>query len=330
MKTWLLFALKLLLTAGCLAWAFSGVDIDSTILSHPGDLDFRWIALGLALAGISVVLNALRWRIFLQAQGIHTPFARVLELTMIGNLFGVASVGGLGGDAARILLLIRQQPRRKMAITISVLMDHVSGMVAMSLMFFVLTAGRFEALEERSALGTGVLHFTWVYLGGGLLVMLVGFIVMSPMVHGRVHRDGRWVRWEFIKTFPEAWDVYRRKWPQVLCGIGVSCLMLCFIYLAFWAGARAAGCEVGPGEIFSVMPVVDAISAIPVSVSGIGVREKLFEVLLGDLAGIPGGLAVSASLTGFMLHVFWALVGGFLFLRHRGEVTVREIRESHV
>lgn len=329
MKAWLLFFLKLLLTAGCLIWAFSGVDFESTILSRPSEIDFGWIAVGLVMAGVSMVLTALRWQVFLHGQDIHLPFRRVLDLTMIGNLFSLASVGGLGGDAARILLLNKQIPNRKIAITASVMIDHVSGMVAVALLFFLLTTGRFDALEQQSILGKGVLRFTWVYMAGAVVVLAAGVVIMSPLVHGRVHRDGRWVPWEFIRTFPEACDRYRKKWKHALGGVILSCLMLSASYLAFWAGARAVGCEVGAGTMFSMMPVVDAISAIPVSVSGIGVREKLFEVLLSDLAGVPGAVAVSASLAGFLLHVAWSLVGAVLFLRHRGEVTVREIRESH-
>jgi uncharacterized protein (TIRG00374 family) len=328
-KTGLLFLLKLLLTAGCLYWAFSEVDFSSTILSRPGELDFRWIAAGLVPAGLVVALTALRWQVFLAAQDIHVSFWRALQLTLIGNFFTLASIGSIGGDAARILLLNKHVPQRKVAITASVMVDHMSGMVAMALMFFLLTAGRFDALEEQSLLGKGALHFTWVFMLGGVLALAAGVLIMSPAVHGRVHKDGRWVKWEFIRTFPEACDRYRKKWRHALAGVGISCLMLLGYYLSFWAGARAVGCEVGAGTMFTVMPVVDAISAVPVTVSGIGIREKLFEVLLADFAGIPAAVAVSVSLTGFLLNVAWSLIGVVLFLRHRGELTMREIRESH-
>ncbi len=317
MKAWLLFFLKLALTVALLYWAFSGIDFHATILSRPGDLDWRWVAAGIGFAGVAVVLAAVRWRIFLAAQDIRVSLRQVVELTLIGNLFSLVSVGSLGNDAARILLLIRQVRGRKMAITISVLADHMSGMVGMALMFFLLTAGRFGALEEQSVLGRGVLRFTWVYFVGAVVVMLVLFVMMSPLVHGRVHRGGRWLPWEFMRTMPETWDVYRKKWRHVLAGTGVSCTMLAAYYLTFWAGARAVGCDLDVGGMFTVMPVVDAISAIPVSVSGIGVRENLFKVLLADLAGVPGAMAVSASLVGFLLYSSWALLGGVLFLRRR-------------
>jgi len=306
MKAWLLFLLKLALTVGCLWWAFSGIDFHATILSRAGALDWRWVAAGIGFAGASVVFTAVRWRIFLAAQDIRVSLRRVVELTLIGNLFSLVSVGSLGNDAARILLLIREVRGRKMAIAVSVLADHMSGMVGMALMFFLLTAGRFGALEEQSVLGRGVLRFAWVYFVGMIIVMLVLFVMMSPLVHGRVHRGGRWLPWEFMRTVPETWDIYRRKWRHVLAGVGVSCAMLGCYYLTFWAGARAVGCGLDVGGVFSVMPVVDAITSIPVSISGIGVRENLFKVLLADLAGVSGAMAVSASLVGFFMYSIWA------------------------
>ena len=320
MKAWLMFLLKLGLTIGCLWWAFSGIDFQATILKRPGDLDWRWVGAGLGFAGATVLFTALRWRIFLAAQDIRVSVGRVVELTLIGNLFSLVSVGSLGNDAARILLLIREVKGRKLAITISVIADHMSGVVGMALMFFLLTAGRFEALEEQSVLGRGVLRFTWVYFVGVIAVTVFLFVMMSPAIYRRVHRGGRWMPWKFMHALPEIWDVYRKKWRHVLAGVAVSCVMLINYYLVFWAGARAVGCDLDLAGVFSVMPVVDAVSSIPVSISGIGVRENLFKVLLADLAGVPGALAVSASLVGFLMYSAWAVVGAVLFLRRRGEV----------
>lgn len=329
MKKWFWFLLKLALTAGCLWWAFSGVDIRSTVFAHPERIDFRWLAAGVALAGAGVFLTAVRWGVCLSAQGVRVPVVRLVELTLIGNLFSTMSVGGWAGDAARVLLLIRREPQRKLAVTVSVLADHACGMVALVLLFVLFTAGRFEALEAQSSLGKGVLRFAYVYLGGGLAVILLGFLATSPLVHGRVHRGGRWIRWEFMKTVPETWDVYRREWRRGLLGTAVGCVMLVPYFLAFWCGMQAVGCGIPAGSALTALPVVDAIASIPVTVSGIGVREKLFVVLLGDLAGIDPSLAVSASLAGFLCHAVWSLVGGVLFLMHRGEVTAREIGDYH-
>jgi len=75
------------------------------------------------------------------------------------------------------------------------------------------------------------------------------------------------------------------------------------------------------------MPVVDAMSAMPVSISGIGVREKTFEILMNDLAGLPAEVAVSGSLIGFACSLVWAALGGILFLRPSDRTPMKQIEE---
>ena len=100
MKKWLLFLLKLAFTMACLWWAFSGIDFRHSALAHPGALDWPWIAGGILLGGATVLLSAARWWLLLRAQGIPATLWRITELTLIGNLFNLFAVGGVGGDAA--------------------------------------------------------------------------------------------------------------------------------------------------------------------------------------------------------------------------------------
>jgi hypothetical protein len=73
------------------------------------------------------------------------------------------------------------------------------------------------------------------------------------------------------------------------------------------------------------MPVIDSVSSLPISVAGVGVREKLFQILMSDLAGTLPEISVAASLAGFACSVFWAVIGGLLFLRKGDRVTVAEL-----
>ena len=76
---------------------------------------------------------------------------------------------------------------------------------------------------------------------------------------------------------------------------------------------RAVGGTAGYGAVISAMPVIDSISGMPISIGGVGVREKLFEVLMRDLAGVPPSIAVAASLAGFACNVVWAALGALFF-----------------
>jgi hypothetical protein len=75
-------------------------------------------------------------------------------------------------------------------------------------------------------------------------------------------------------------------------------------------------------DVFSVMPVITLVTALPVFIGGLGAREQLFKQLLGDLAGTPADVAVAISLTGFAIYLVWALVGAVLFVTMRPRLDV--------
>jgi len=325
LKKVLIFLLKLVLTGSCLAWALSQVDLGHSVFARTGAVDYRWLTGGVVMAGLTVALTALRWRLYLIAQGVDPGMRRTVALTLIGNLFNLLSIGGIGGDAARILLLIRDHPGKKLAVTIAVLVDHLAGMVALAGMFFIVSVAKFDALAKQSHLGKGVIHFAWVYLSGGLGLVLLCFLAACPPIHRRIHANGREWKWKLMRRIPETYDVYRKKWPLALAGVAISFLMLLAYFMSFWCGLRAVGGTASAGTVLSAMPVIDSVSSLPVSVAGIGVREKLFEILMRDLSDTPAEVSVAASLAGFACSVFWAFVGGLLFLRKRDRVTVEEL-----
>lgn len=325
MKAVLVFFLKFALTALCLGWAFSHVDFSHSVFTRPGAVDFRWLAAGAALAGLSVMLLGLRWWCFLRGQAMPVSIGRAVELTMIDGLFSLASVSGLGGDAARIILLIRDHPDRKLVIALTVMADHLAGMVSLALLFFIISASRFDALADPSALGRGVIHFAWFYLGGGLALVALIFICASPPVHRRIHANDRFICWPLMRRIPELYDIYRKNWRLALGGLVVSFMMFGAYFSSYYCGLRAVGGSTSYGTVMSAMPVIDAISGMPISIAGVGVREKLFELLLRDLAGVAPETAVAASLTGFACNVLWALLGAMFFLKKRDRIHVSEL-----
>ena len=76
---------------------------------------------------------------------------------------------------------------------------------------------------------------------------------------------------------------------------------------------QAFGSGIGVWIIFGIMPVVDTLTMIPVTLYGLGLREALFTVLLGEFYGIPAGTSTLVSLGGFSAQALVAL-SGILFL----------------
>ena len=68
----------------------------------------------------------------------------------------------------------------------------------------------------------------------------------------------------------------------------------------------------------SIIAIVNMLIALPVSISGIGVREQLF-IWFFALLGIHGDQAVTFSLTYFAFNILWSLAGGPFYFLYRHE-----------
>ncbi|MGE5214462.1 MAG: hypothetical protein ACM3NN_12325 [Nitrospirota bacterium] len=67
-------------------------------------------------------------------------------------------------------------------------------------------------------------------------------------------------------------------------------------------------------DILTIMPLVNTITSLPILLGGVGVRETLFQELLGHLAHVPPAIAAFTASLGYTNQISWALVGGAVFL----------------
>ena len=114
-----------------------------------------------------------------------------------------------------------------------------------------------------------------------------------------------------------AYHLYARAWKPSLGAFALSIGAHVAYFATFYCAARAFTEAVSLKGLFIVMPVVNVIAALPISAAGVGVREGLFEQLLGNLYGVPGDIALLVSLTGFAIVVLWSALGGLIYLTYR-------------
>ncbi|MEP2774328.1 MAG: lysylphosphatidylglycerol synthase transmembrane domain-containing protein [Luteolibacter sp.] len=317
-----IFALKLVGTILFLWWALSQVEDKDALwenfrlaIGSPG-----WVAVGVGFAFLSILANAFRWYFLLLAQSIRQPFSYIFRLTLYGAFFNIASLGGAAGDAAKILLLIRRVPGKKVGITMSVMVDHIVGFISSGIIFLVFTWGfrTIDSADDLAGRGTFIAA-TW-FQAGGIIGIVLSIFSCSPgmLKWGRKHlpkiTNNRW-----IDMITSALDLYRTGWRFVFWSLLASFVLSASFYLTFFAGLRSLGQPVAASDIMSVMPIVDVVTALPISVSGLGVRERTFEFLIGKLTGIPTAAAVAGSLIGFLFTLFWGLVGGLALLTARSD-----------
>jgi hypothetical protein len=80
--------------------------------------------------------------------------------------------------------------------------------------------------------------------------------------------------------------------------------------------------------LFVIVPVIFCISALPITPSGLGVRENLFVLMLAVL-GVPRTASLSVSLLTFAEGLFWSLVGGMIYVGLREKDHLQEVTHQN-
>jgi uncharacterized protein (TIRG00374 family) len=315
LKKLLITLVQAAVTLLLLWWIFHDPSKRAQMVQALGKADPLWLVPAFLCFGLVLVCSAFRWQLLMRVQGINLPWIRVWQLVMIGMFYNLFLPGGTGGDLVKVFYAVREAPRSKSAVFLSVVVDRLAGMFAL---IIVSTAVFFCFFHELTSLPM-VRAFT---VAVGAVFAAVLFIVGLGIAVDRFHLASRIPQrmpgHAAILDTARAFSVYARDWKAVAGAVLISLPLNFFIFGGAILAAAAFPGNPGPAAMTSVIPIVNTISALPISLAGIGVREKLFSSMLHSLYGTPEDLGVLISITGFAIIACWGLLGGLVSLLYRG------------
>jgi uncharacterized membrane protein YbhN (UPF0104 family) len=310
------------LAVGVLAFIFQDRDRRRDMERAVRHASIAWLAAGVLSYGVVEVLGGLRWYLLLRVQGFRLSWRRATSIFLIGLFLLTFTPGLIGGDAARMLYVIREAPERKGEAVLVVAMDRLMGLISLILLAALVVLCRYHWLAMTPA--TGWLEYvTLLILAGGVgMLVLSGLVARLPWLSMLENHPAVGAR---LREIGQTFRAYRRHWPRMIQALLNTLAAHVFYFLTFYCAARALGAFGGPGEnpwrgfldIFSIMPIVNTLTALPISLAGIGIRESLFQVLLKNLCGIAAGVGAAIGSLGFAMRAVWGLPGGVLLLRYR-------------
>ncbi len=331
MKRTLLTLLQLVITAGILFLLFRNPETRAEMANALRHADLRWLLAGIAISGAVEFIGGVRWQYLLYVQEIRLPWWRILALTIIGVFFNFIAPGGTGGDLVKTFYLMKETPGKRTLALLSVIMDRILGLLSVVVLAGIFITLRWDWLTSTRS----TKQFVWTALA--ILAVAVAMIGASFLLSGLglVHRlPARMPGRDRLAEFALAYNLYARAWKTTLAAFLASMIGNLGYFATFYCAARALA---QPGmklpsllDMFAIMPVVNTIVSMPVSVGGVGVREGLFQVFVGGLTGVSGAVAVIISSTGFALTAFWGIVGGLVYLLYRptDHARLAQIREE--
>lgn len=308
-KHWLLI-LQITLSAFLLWRIFSHPTLRSEATRVLAEADFFWLAGGLLTALLTELLCAVRWWLMLRIFGVPVGFGRTCAFAGAGLFFSLGLPGSGGGDAFRILYVMRLHPARKLRAALSVLADRLCGLFALVLTIV------FPLLRRPDFAADPASHFV-LGAAAAVLAIAAGLVLLWWMTTWPGLHE-KWIHLAPARIRPQAVRLghifaWMGRHPRpVGAAVVLSFAALMAHFTTYWFSARAFGLPLSPGDLYAIMPLVDTLTMLPVTLYGIGLRETLFEHLLGGLFGIAPAAATLAALGGFLLQACVALLGGLL------------------
>jgi uncharacterized protein (TIRG00374 family) len=292
LRTIALFAVKAVVSGLLLTIIFRKAGLQN-ILSHFREMDPRYFIASSLIYLFTLYLSSLRWGVLLR--GGH-PLSRLFSLYLLGSFFNNLLPGVVGGDAVKAYYLYRDTKKGGESLA-SVFMDRYIGFFALLSIGMVSGLAAFRDLET--------IHMAWV-----TPLLFAGFLAGSLVVFGL--QIGR--RFGAVADFYDYFHGVIRD-PKVLgkafaLSLAVQTLSILEIFII----ARGIGQHPSFSALFVFVPVILTVTIVPVSISGLGVREGAFVVLFG-MTGISAEASATISFLWFLSIAAPSLLGLIEYLR---------------
>jgi glycosyltransferase 2 family protein len=265
-----------------------------------------WLGVAAALTLAGIALSALRWQKVLEALDIRTRLPRLMSHYLAGQFVSNVLPTTIGGDVLRVSRLSRDTGESPGTFA-SVVLERLTGWLVLP----VITIVGFAVNPGLRGLGTATRVALALAFGTLALLVAVLAAASSSRIGGRFASRGGW------RGFVGAIHVgveHLRSHP----GAAANVLAAGFAYqlalvLAAVAAAQALGLRpAGLTALLAFFPAVLIAQVLPISMSGLGVREGAFVLFLGPL-GVAQQEAIALGLLLYLLNLVVSLLGAPAF-----------------
>ncbi len=330
MKKILAGIFQVAVTLAVLYWVFHDPQKRAQMAVALRSADYRWVAAAIFAYLLVEFAAAIRWHVLLKVQRIHLSLPRVSGLFLIGMFYNQFLPGGTGGDIMKSYLLLKETPGKATGALLAVVFDRMVGLVALITITGTLIALRYHWLTQL----TETRHLVWVLLavlGSAVLMLLTSFVVSGAnLAHKLPHRfPGR----EKLIELSAAYHLYAHHWRATLAAFGASLVAHLSTFATFLCVAYAFRAKVAVIDFFAIMPIERTISSLPISFAGVGLREKIFQIMLHGLCGVPEAVAVLIGSMSFLVMLICSAPGGLVYFFYKpsgqaGHVKLSEMRKE--
>ena len=285
----------------------------------PKSLSLAWV-----LSGLLIFFGGVRWRQVLRVQGLNMRLSDITQISLVAHFFNAFLLGSTGGDVWKAYAAAKATHHKKAEAAITVFVDRVIGILALLLFAVAFAVPNWSLIANYRTYRLALLMVAGM-TGVALTAVIVGFYSDALSHEGLLAR--------LCHKLPKGQSIAKGLTSCRLFGKQPGFMWR----MAFWsvlmnianigtyvAVAHGLRLELPHSVLWFVVPAAVCISAVPITPSGLGLRENLFVGLLAVSAvgfNVKHSEAFAVSILGYTVSITWSLVGGIVYMvRKRAHV----------
>lgn len=301
------FILKLTVSLGLLIWVILKVNWHEA-WTYLQQVRIWQVVLYLTLVLLGIAISSYKWKLLANHKKIHSPFWDFFKFYLTGTFVNNFMPSFIGGDTYRAYQIGRPEKKYVEAAS-TVVIDRLTGLVAATILALF-----FSILNWKVVMGNKVLVLFNLAIVGFLVV---GLLIMKIRELRFLQKLSARYLPEKIRHFLSELQDYNRDhgvlWKSIAWG---GLFALVGMALANFVLLKALGVQIGFLNYLSVIFLITIVSAIPITINNIGLKEWAYVTFFGFF-GVSSSPIIIAAILGRFLQMLLSFVAFPMYLKSK-------------
>ncbi len=257
-----------------------------------------------------MTLSIIRWNALLVIQGVHLKPLTLIRLFLIGTFFNNFTLGVTGGDVIKAYYVSHETKDKKAEAVTTIFLDRIIGMMALfsialiALLFMENNEFMAKIQQMILVLFVGAFLFCFLLFNKSLLKKIP---YVEPLAK-------KLPFYHTLRKIYNSFHLYHHHKKTLAFTYLLSVLLqVCMMLVIFLLGFALDITHADLIHYFLFFPIIATLSALPISLGGLGVGEAAFVYFFG-LVGVPSGKAFALGLCTRFVWIAWGLIGGLIYM----------------
>lgn len=302
------FLIKLLVSTGFVVWIYFAVNWKE-VWFYLTEIKIIGIFAFVIFFLVGFCISAYKWKFLAEFKKINLPFKDFFKLYITGAFINNFMPSFLAGDAYKAYRIGKKSDGKYIAATSTVFVDRITGYIGTTILAALFGILNYKVLLENKIIlyiDLGLLAF----IAYDLIIVLMKKISSLRAVVNKILPE------KIIELLKEL-DSYNSgskiMWRAIFYAMVFSMIGMAFLnYILF----LSLGININPLDYLTVIFITAVISALPVSINNIGIKEWSYITFFGFF-GISASAVVTVAIVSRLLQMLVSFFVLPLYLKER-------------